>query len=149
MVRRRVADCPGGETLEIAELMVNCAIRNSVIDVQILVHEDVAETRPPSTPLSEGGRQFACAFEDGERVAILVRRGQRSIGDPMIRQIETGLDRQVQVALGKVVKRRLSDELSLVGVTKRAKLCQVAAQRLEPSREDLAIDHRSCRALAP
>jgi hypothetical protein len=37
----------------------------------------------------------------------------------VIREIETGLDGQMQIALGEIVERGLADELRLAGLTKR------------------------------
>ena len=64
------------------------------------MNQHIAEPSPAAKFVRHFRGELASALENGERVAIRVRHGNRLVGDPVISEIQTRLDGQMQVALG-------------------------------------------------
>lgn len=86
---------PLRERLEISELPLNGVPGDPVIDIEILVHEDVAKTSPGSQSSGEVGGYRSGLFESREGVLIALRSWEVFFGGEVIPQIEHAFHGQV------------------------------------------------------
>ena len=109
-----------------------------MIDVGVLMHEDIAEARPPPQPLGQVTRNFASLFQHRERVPVRLRGAQSRVGNPMVGDIDGRFGRQVEVSVGQIVHRRLGEESRLVQLTEGCHSCQGGGQRASSRGESIS-----------
>lgn len=102
--------------------------------------EDVAETRGASESSGETDVEQSVTGEHGERVACTVRGDPSAIRDHVIRDVDAGLDRDLDPALDGRAEDRVARERLRVARELPFDVLDRLAQDEEPPTEYVTID---------
>ncbi len=85
------------ELLEVLEAVLNKIVDPAPVDIQVIVHEDVAQPGQRYEPLRKVGGQVSIFARQTNGVPILFHRPQPIVGHDVVANIQNDLDRELQV----------------------------------------------------
>jgi len=120
---------------------VDRVVRQVVVDFQVEVDEDVAESHPALETLGKIVVQDPLLAQDLHGVLVVAGLAKPHVGDHVLRHVEHALGGQVEKAFGEMVPVRIPEVLFATPARERSELNEVLVERAQTTGKHVLIDH--------